>query len=109
MPNGERAEVDIRKLRAYCLNREHPRGKNKARVFVAALNWTAENAEELQAMLKQAASTGEAELGERDIYGQRYVVDFPVKGPHGDVLIRSAWIVRDGEDFPRLTTCYVQE
>lgn len=25
----------------------------------------------------------------------------------GSVTIRSAWIVRDDEDFPRLTTCYV--
>src|SRR5712692_9511932 len=35
LPNGEHAIVDIRKLLAYCLNSQHPRGRNKARVFVS--------------------------------------------------------------------------
>ena len=34
LPNGERAIVDTRKLLEYCLNSEHPRGRNKARVFL---------------------------------------------------------------------------
>jgi hypothetical protein len=27
--------------------------------------------------------------------------------PVGRALVPSSWIVRDGEDFPRLTSCYV--
>jgi hypothetical protein len=46
MPGGDAATVDRRKLTAYCLNPEHPRGKHKARVF-ATLGFTAENADEL--------------------------------------------------------------
>ena len=35
LPNGERAVIDIRKLQEYCLNSQHPRGRNKARVFAS--------------------------------------------------------------------------
>jgi hypothetical protein len=41
LPNAERAVVDVRKLREYCLNAEHPRGQHKARVFKSAVRWTA--------------------------------------------------------------------
>jgi hypothetical protein len=44
---------------------------------------------------------------DQDEVGQRYVVDFNVKGPGGEGGVRSTWIIRVGEDFPRLTSCYV--
>ncbi len=107
MPNAERAKVDMQKLVGYCLSPTHDLGKHKARVFAAALNWTVDNAEEVRTLLKQAATKYDATVGERDAYGQRYVVDFPVQGPRGDVWVRSAWIIRTDEDFPRLTSSYV--
>jgi hypothetical protein len=45
--------------------------------------------------------------GERDAYGQRFVLDFDVEGTAGSGRIRSTWIVRTGEDMPRLTSCFV--
>ena len=36
LPNGSLAIVDIRKIRNYCLNLDHPSGKHKARVFASA-------------------------------------------------------------------------
>ena len=33
LPNADRAVIDAAKLRGYCLNADHPRGKQKARVF----------------------------------------------------------------------------
>ena len=54
IPNAERAVVEIRKLRDYCLNPQHDEGKHKARLF-AAIGITAQEAEELQSMLRQAA------------------------------------------------------
>ncbi len=85
LPNAERASVDMRKLRNYCLNAEHPRGQHKARVFKSAVGWTADQAD----------------------YGQRYALDFAVQGVGGAVTVRSLWIVRHGEDFPRFASCYV--
>ncbi len=35
-------------------------------------------------------------------------LDFVLKTPSGSAVIRSGWIVRYGEDYPRLTTCYVK-
>jgi hypothetical protein len=55
LPNGERAIVDIRKLREYCLNAQHSRGRNKARVF-AAVGIREADAEELRKILLAAAS-----------------------------------------------------
>jgi hypothetical protein len=76
LPNSDRAVVDIRKIRDYCLSLDHPRGRHKARVFRSALELTADDAEELQAALLGAARTREAVATERDQYGQRYVLDF---------------------------------
>lgn len=36
LPNADRAVVDLRKLRDYCLSQEHPRGQHKARLFKSA-------------------------------------------------------------------------
>ncbi|SRR5260370_31487888 len=107
LPNGEHAVVDIAKLRDYCLNPDHFRGRHKARVFAAALGVNADHAEELQAALLEAARNEEAKVADQDEFGQRFVVDFTMKGPVGEGRVRSSWIVKTGEDFPRLTSCYV--
>ncbi|MGA9625286.1 MAG: DUF6883 domain-containing protein [Bryobacteraceae bacterium] len=106
LPNGARAIVEIRKLREYCLNPQHPRGRNKARVF-ASVGIREADAEELRTTLVAAASDGEAVLGAANPYGQRYIVDFNMARRGRTVRIRSAWIVRAGEDLPRLTSCHV--
>src|SRR5204862_5130674 len=100
LPNAENSVVDIDKLRDYCLNPEHPRGRHKARVFASALGLTAADAEELRDALLGAARTQDAVPTEADEYGQRYMLDFTMSRPI-PVVIRSSWIVRHGEDFPR--------
>jgi len=107
LPNSDRAIVDIQKLRDYCLSLEHPRGRHKARVFLSALGLTAADAEELRDTLLLAVQTNDATPIERDTFGQRYVIDFQMKTPGGQALVRSGWIIRRGENFPRLTSCYV--
>lgn len=107
MPNGERAVVDLRKLRDYCLSIEHPEGRHKARVFESVLGLTAADAQFLRSILLAAARNEAAVLAEQDEYGQRYVVDVHVRGPAGTAMVRSAWIMRWGEAFPRLISCYV--
>ncbi|MCE9530133.1 MAG: hypothetical protein K8T89_03200 [Planctomycetes bacterium] len=107
LPNAEQAVVEIAKLRDYCLNPDHPRGRNKARVFASALGMTAVHADELQASLLESAMTEDATATEFDEFGQRYVVDVIMEGPNGQASVRSTWIVRVGEDYPRLTSCYV--
>ena len=108
LPNREQAVVEIIKLRGYCLNQKHRRGRHKAQVFATTLGLTAEHAETLRQVLLSAALTEPAIPVEEDMYGQRYQLDFTMAGPNGQqATIRSGWIVRHGENFPRLTTCYV--
>lgn len=107
LPNGERAIVDIRKLRDYCLHPDNTRGRHKARVFAAALGITAAEAPQLQAKLLEIARTGDARRGELDLYGQRYTIDFEMKTTVGKATIRSGWIILHGKPAPQLTTCYV--
>jgi hypothetical protein len=107
LPNADRAFVDIAKVQGYCLNVTHRRGQHKARVFVSALGLTVEDAEFLRDALLSAAKSYDAVPTEEIEYGQLYVLDFPINRPVGRAIVRSGWIVRKGEDFPRLTSCYV--
>jgi hypothetical protein len=107
LPNAEQAVADIRKLRDYCLNPTSPRGQTKARVFESVLGLRRGDAEELRKRLLRAATEQECELGEKDEFGQRYTVEFVMETTAGKAWIRSGWMVRAGEAFPRLTTCYV--
>ena len=107
LPRGDRAFVPIEKLRDYCLNPNHPVCKHKARVFETALGFTAGDVTRLERLLLDAAHTQEAELGEQDEFGQRYIVDFTTIGVTELVTIRSSWIIRTGEDAPQLVTCFV--
>lgn len=107
LPNADKAVVDIEKLRNYCLNAHHPRGRHKARVFASSLKLSAADAEELQQALLQAAKTGDAVESLKDGYGTRYTLDFYLSSEGCQRKVRSAWIIRQGEDFARLTSCYV--
>ena len=108
IPNGERAVLELAKLTDYCLSPVHPRGRHKARVFALKLGFTPENAGALRALLLRAATTSDsAVLGLGDEFGQRYVLDFLARGPAGEGMLRSAWIVRRDEVVPRFTSCYV--
>ena len=107
LPNGNRAIVDIRKLRDYCLNPDNPRGNRKARVFRATLGITAVDAPKLRERLLEVAASEQAQLGEFDSYGQRYTIDFEMQKGSRKVILRSGWIILRDENTPRLTTCYV--
>lgn len=107
LPGAERAVVDIRKLRDYCFDLTNPKGGGKARVFAVSLGVTHEDAEFLQQALLNAAADNVCAAGEADEFGQRYTLDFMLRTAHGKRRVRSGWMVRHGENFPRLTTCFV--
>lgn len=91
----------------YCLNPNHSDGQHKARVFKSALGIGSEEVEELQLALLHAIQVHEAIPTKRNKYGQKYVVDFTLERLNKQAMVRSAWIVRGTEDFPRLVSCYV--
>lgn len=105
--NADRAVVDIVKLSGYCLNKQHPRGKHKARLFETMLDLTDQDARGLQATLLEIIKTHEAIEGRHDQYGKRFIIDFEMIRKKRKAVIRSSWIIRKGEDFPRFISCYV--
>lgn len=103
-PFAERAYADESKFLGYYLSTDHPYGKHKARVFKSALGVATANWEVavLTAVLLNPASPAG-----HNGYGELYVVGFNMT--HGDkaATVRTSWIVHDGENFPRLTSCYI--
>jgi hypothetical protein len=108
LPNADRAVVEIAKLRDYCLNPYHEDGKHKARVFAAALGLGRADAEWLRQRLLEAVASQPATVVSETRFGALYVVDFLLTTASRSAIVRSGWVVRYSEDFPRLTTCYVK-
>jgi hypothetical protein len=107
LPNAEHAFVDIAKLRDYSLSAEHKEGKHKARVFAAALGLESDDAEWLRERLLDIANSEDCRPGRKTDYGQRYLIEFELSHGRKSARVRSIWIIRTGENFPRLVTCYV--
>jgi hypothetical protein len=107
LPNSERAILDIRKIEDYCLNTEHPRGRHKARLFRELLGATRGDGAWLRDVLLDAVRTGEAVELAGDVFGTRWRVDVPVSRHGKNIVVRTVWIVRTGEDAPRFVTCWV--
>ena len=107
LPNGGRADLGT-KLEDYTLNPLHRDGRNKARVFDSVLGITLATPDALRyALLDAAASSDQVEPRGNNGFGEVYVLRFPLNTPKGSATVLSAWIIRHGEDFPRLTTCYI--
>src|ERR1041385_1832663 len=109
LPNGGSAIVSEAKIRDYLLSPTHPIGRFKA-VFFSALGYTIENWERLQADLLKLAESGEAFLGQKSAYGQKYEVRGILAGPLGrqaDLL--NVWIVLNGGTSPHFVTAYPGE
>ena len=107
LPNSCSAIIDIDKIRDYCLNPDHPRGKHKARVFESALGLKQADAETLRRLILDGVANAECVRGVSDQYGERYFVDCEISHGEHSWTVRTAWIVLSAEEFPRLTTCYV--
>ena len=107
LPGHEQAVIDPAKLIDYCLNPNHSKGKHKARVFRSALGLTPLNWTVLRDAIIAAIATQDAVETEEDALGRRYRVDFTIAPSAGSASVRSCWIIRRGEDFPRLPNSYV--
>lgn len=107
LPQGSSAFIDLNKLQTYSLNPNHPRGKHEARLFAAILGLTNSDAELLKHFILQAIDQYDAVPGQTDEYGQRYTVDFPLTRNQNTATVRTIWIIRTTETFPRLVSCYI--
>lgn len=109
LPGWHDAMIPSAKLEGYSLNPDHPReGKDKARVFKSALGYTRANVDDLRDEILRELKTTPAVARDHNGYGQRYQVDVEVQGPKGAGIVRTGWIILDGETVPRLTSAYVR-
>jgi hypothetical protein len=69
---------------------------------------TIDDAEWLRAQVIRIAREGEAAIGQFSPFGQKYVIDAALTVHEGTGIVRTAWIVENGTDFPRLVSCYVK-
>lgn len=109
IPNHRIAEIDPRKLLDYALNPDHEIGKNKARRFKAALGFDRQNADLLMQAILQGVGKIDAAYVGTTRYGRVFTIDMPLTGPGGRAIVRTTWIIKNGEDVPRLSSLYVKE
>lgn len=108
LPQHEKAIVPIEKLRDYALDPGHPQGKNKARVFKAALGMEQGHAR-VSEILKSTLVRSPAVRGLMLDYGELWTTYHELVGLSGrPVVVTVAWIYRiEQADVPVLISCYI--
>lgn len=107
LPNGHRSDLGT-KLEDYVLNPRHWEGRHKAKVFDSVLGISLANRELLRhAILSAAETSDQAEPLGNNGHGEVYVLRFPVETARGHTTVLTVWIIQNGEDFPRLVSCYM--
>ncbi|MGH7858825.1 MAG: DUF6883 domain-containing protein [Candidatus Binatia bacterium] len=109
LPAAERAWIEPAKIRDYLLSREHTVGRFKA-AFFESLGYSAGAWQRLEADVRALTVAGEATLGRRTKYGQKYEVRGTLQGPSSrSASVVTVWIVRWGEDVPRFVAAFPGE
>ncbi len=104
LPSYELAIIDERKLTAYLLDRAHRFGGPKA-VFFESFGYSAENWQVLRDAILAHAGDHEVDQSQPTRHGQVYEVVGPLAAQDGrSPLVRVVWMIRNGEDRPRLVT-----
>lgn len=94
------------KLHGYLLSDSHPVGRFKARFF-AALGYTPDDWQVLEADFRIQHLGQSAELGPSNSKGQTYTIRAILKGPNGQsAQVLSVWFVRTQTGIPHFVTAY---
>jgi hypothetical protein len=106
LPHRENAVVAPEKLTRYLLCLAHPVGQSKAKFFLAQ-GFTEDNWPLLQAGLIAIAHAEDVAETEVTPHGTKYVLLGELETPAGGrVLLRTVWIINNGQDVPRFVTAY---
>jgi hypothetical protein len=106
LPDRDRAQIDPQKLHGYLLSESHPVGRFKARFF-AALGYTAERWQDLEAALRAQHLTQDAALSASMPEGQLFTIRAILNGPSGQsAVVLSVWFVPATGGPPRFVTAY---
>ena len=108
LENYKNAFISIEKLTGFCLNDLHPTGKQKAFVFKSILGISEKDAGILSEAIKIGLIENESFEREIDLYGRRFSVRMKISIFDSEAFVTTGWIIKRGEDFPRLTSCYIK-
>jgi hypothetical protein len=103
IPLANEAVIPLEKLTQYLLNVDHPDGGPKARVLAHA-GFSVVSPAEFERALREQHLTLDARTGKPSPYGTKYEITGRLRGPAGEVLVTSVWIIRNGETASRLIT-----
>ncbi len=106
----ENAYIPENKIVGYALNKEHPKGKDKAIAFEKALGYNISNYKDLIKNVIDNLKNFPAILKGEDKYGKRYEITMELTGPNGNIAkVKTGWIEDKETGKFRLTTIYVDE
>ena len=106
LPGAGRTVVERKKAVGYLLSAEHPDGRSKANFF-SGFGFRAERWEVFAEALRDHGINGDVTGITTSDHGTGYNVDGALQAPDGRrPRIRTAWIVENGRDTPRLVTAY---
>jgi hypothetical protein len=103
LPAAARALIQPEKLRDYLLSTGHPVGR--LRPLSRQDGYSRQGWQRLQMDILQLARSGVAVERQMSNFGQKYEGNGILRGPSGrEARVTMIWIVKNGEDFPRLVT-----
>ena len=107
LPNGDHPEISMQKILGYCLNFNHDKGKDKARVFQSKLGITSQNADRLVELIQVAAVESEVIQESNTKFGKEYKVDWETPNT-GGVELRTIWEVSIESGYPPLISAFLK-
>jgi len=105
LPQREKAYIAPSKLSDYLLSKTHPIGRWKRKYFIE-IGLDEKNADSLAKGLMSIANNGKVKESISSLYGVKYIIDGKLKGPSGEVKVRTVWIIEKNQDTPRFVTAY---
>ena len=106
LPQHDEAVIPVDKFTKYCLNPDAQ--PDKASAFHQALGYDMTNYNRLISNIRRNLTEFSAIPKGHKGWGETYECIMNLRGPNGkNANILTAWVIRDGEDFPRLASAYV--
>ncbi len=101
--------IDPRKLTAYALDPDNPKGKDKAFMFQKHLGYTKDNYQPLLDQIYHQTLNAQALEQNTDKYGTRYQIDLKIQGVESEQIetVRTGWLIAPNSKQARLTTIYI--
>ena len=108
LPNYQEAVIPQEKFTKYALDKNNPRGKDKAIAFEKALGYNLSNSEKLIENIRNNISNFNAVEKPDKGYGKVYEIIMKLTGENGKIAnVKTGWLIDKETGETRLTSAYV--